>query len=238
MEKNILRANAYPDQGKKNDFWKSRLKEWTALDPPGRISEVLFGLIMVLTFTGSISVSTSGRQEVRDLLWAALGCNLAWGLVDAIMYLMDELIGRAHGFTQIKRVKSAGHGYESREIIRHDISPFISELMEDDDIDRLGEKIRQLPDPSMKNSLIFKDYLIGGEIFFLVFLSTFPVALPFLFINDIALAMRISNGVAVIMLFAGGFFLARYAGLRPFVTAMAYAAIGIFLVALTMILGG
>jgi VIT1/CCC1 family predicted Fe2+/Mn2+ transporter len=50
--------------------------------------------------------------------------------------------------------------------------------------------------------------------------------------------MRISNGVAVIMLFAGGFFLARYAGLRPFVTALAYAAIGIFLVALTIALGG
>jgi len=238
MEKNILRANAYPDQGKKNDFWKSRLKEWTALDPPERISEVLFGLIMVLTFTGSISVSNAGKQEVRELLWAALSCNLAWGLVDAIMYLMDELIGRAHGFTQIKRMKRSDISFESREIIRENISPFISELMEDEDIDRLAEKIRQLPDPSMTRALIFKDYLIGGQIFILVFMSTFPVALPFFLINDVALATRISNGVAVILLFAGGLFLARYTGLRPIITALAYAAIGMFLVALTIALGG
>jgi hypothetical protein len=237
VKKNLI-VNPYSDLSKKNDFWKSRLKKWSALDPPERISEVLFGLIMVLTFTGSISVSTAGKQEVRELLWAALGCNLAWGLVDAIMYLMDELIGRAHGFTQIKRMKRSGNRFESREIIRENISPFISELMEDEDIDRLGEKIRQLPEPSMTNALIFKDYMIGGQIFILVFISTFPVALPFLFIDDVALATRISNGVAVILLFTGGFFLARYAGLRPVITALVYATIGVFLVALTIALGG
>jgi VIT1/CCC1 family predicted Fe2+/Mn2+ transporter len=238
MVKKLLRMNADPHQVQKNDFWKSRMKEWTALDPPERISEVLFGLIMVLTFTGSISVSTTGKQEIRELLWAALGCNLAWGLVDAIMYLMDELIVRAHGFTQIKRMKRSGNSFESREIIRENISPFISELMEDEDIDKLGERIRHLPEPSMTRALIFKDYLIGVQIFILVFLSTFPVALPFFFINDVAMATRISNGVAVLLLFTGGFFLARYAGLRPVITALAYAAIGMFLVALTIALGG
>ncbi len=223
---------------KENDFWKIRLKKWTVLDPPERISEVLFGLIMVLTFTGTISVSTAGRQEVGELLWAALGCNLAWGLVDAIMYLMDELIGRAHGVTQLNRIKLSKNTSESREIIRENISPLISDLMEDEEIDRLGEKLKKLPELSVKKSLIFKDFLIAGQIFMLVFLVTLPVALPFLFINDVALAMRISNGVALVLLFAGGFSLARYSGLRPVITALAYTAIGIFLVVLTMALGG
>lgn len=223
---------------KENDFWKIRLKKWTVLDPPERISEVLFGLIMVLTFTGTISVSTAGRQEVGELLWAALGCNLAWGLVDAIMYLMDELIGRAHGVTQLNRIKLSKNTSESREIIRENISPLISDLMEDEEIDRVGEKLKKLPELSVKKSLIFKDFLIAGQIFMLVFLVTLPVALPFLFINDVALAMRISNGVALVLLFAGGFSLARYSGLRPVITALAYTAIGIFLVVLTMALGG
>lgn len=69
-----------------DNFWKERVREGAVLSPVDRISEILFGLIMVLTFTGAISVSNDGRQEVRDLLWAALGCNVAWGLVDAIMY--------------------------------------------------------------------------------------------------------------------------------------------------------
>jgi len=49
------------------------------LEPNERISEVLFGLIMVLTFTGSLSVAESGRDDVRAMLIGALGCNLAWG---------------------------------------------------------------------------------------------------------------------------------------------------------------
>jgi VIT1/CCC1 family predicted Fe2+/Mn2+ transporter len=56
--------------------------------------------------------------------------------------------------------------------------------------------------------------------------------------KHVELAMRISNGIALLLLFAGGFSLARYAGLRPFITALAYTAIGVMLVALTIALGG
>jgi len=223
---------------KKNDFWNSRLRDWTVLDPPDRLSEVLFGLIMVLTFTGTISVSTAGKQEVRELIWAALGCNVAWGLVDAIMNMMDTLIGRARNIMQFNKIREVRTMDVSREVMRDSISPLLSELMNDDEIDRLSEKMKQLPDPNIKNSLTVKDFLIAGQIFLLVFLSTLPVALPFVLFKDVAVAMRVSNGVALVLLFAAGYTLARYSGLRPFITALAYTAIGIFLVALTMVLGG
>jgi hypothetical protein len=58
------------------------------LEPIDRVSEVLFGLIMVLTFTGSLSVAEAGRSEVRTMLIGALGCNLAWGIIDGVLYLM------------------------------------------------------------------------------------------------------------------------------------------------------
>lgn len=59
-----------------------------ALDPISRISEILFGLIMVLTFTGSLSAVEVGREDVREMLIGATGCNLDWGIIDAIMFLM------------------------------------------------------------------------------------------------------------------------------------------------------
>jgi len=65
------------------------------LSPVDRVSEVIFGLIMALTFTCTISVAESGREEVRDVLVAALGCNIAWGLVDAVMYVVTALVERA-----------------------------------------------------------------------------------------------------------------------------------------------
>ena len=48
------------------------------LDPAERISEVLFGLIMVLTFTGSLSIAEAGREDIRAMLIGALVCNIAW----------------------------------------------------------------------------------------------------------------------------------------------------------------
>lgn len=64
------------------------------LEPVERLSEVLFGLIMVLTFTGSLSLAAAGREAARTMLIGALGCNLAWGIIDATMYLMSRLSER------------------------------------------------------------------------------------------------------------------------------------------------
>jgi hypothetical protein len=220
------------------DFWKIHLKEWTVLDKPSRIAEILFGLIMVLTFTGTISVSTAGKQEVGELLWAALGCNLAWGLVDGIMYLMDKIISHAHDVNQLNRIKRSKDEAETRGIFKENFPPLMVHLMDNKEIDHLSKKLKDLPEVTLKTTLILKDFLIAGQIFLLVFLITLPVALPFLFLPDVAFAMRISNGVALLLLFIGGFSLGRYAGIKPFISALAYTAIGVFLVAMTMALGG
>ena len=109
-------------------FWKRIVKEDAVLNPVDRISEVLFGTIMVLTFTGAISAATDGRQEIRELLWAALGCNVAWGLVDAIMYLMNVVLERAHSLTLVHRIMNAENNEISRQILRSEIQPLLSRI--------------------------------------------------------------------------------------------------------------
>jgi len=52
-------------------------KRTPVLDPIDRVSEIIFGLIMALTFTGALSTATAGREEVRTMMMTALGCNLA-----------------------------------------------------------------------------------------------------------------------------------------------------------------
>ena len=78
------------------------------LDPIERLSEVLFGLIMVLTFTGSLSVVGAGREDVRTMLVGALGCNLAWGIIDAVFYLMASLAEKERGFATFRAVRETG----------------------------------------------------------------------------------------------------------------------------------
>lgn len=220
------------------NFWKERIREGAVLSPIDRIAEVLFGLIMVLTFTGAISVATDGRDEIRELLWAALGCNVAWGLVDAIMYLMNVAVERGHSITVFNRITNSKTIENSRNIIKEELDPLITSLMTDEELDKLNDRLRKLPAPVKKHVVTWPDLRSGVQIFMLVFFCTLPVALPFAFVTDLALALRVSNGVALVMLFIGGYLLAGYAGFRKFLTAALYAAVGVFLVALTMALGG
>src|SRR5580765_4775330 len=55
------------------------------LDPFDRVSEVIFGVLMAMTFIGTLNIATAGGQEVRTVMVAALGCNVAWGLTDGVM---------------------------------------------------------------------------------------------------------------------------------------------------------
>jgi len=59
-------------------------KRAQVLDPVDRVSEVIFGLLMALTFTGTLSVATAGQEDVRTMMAAALGCNLEGSLYDAV----------------------------------------------------------------------------------------------------------------------------------------------------------
>lgn len=220
------------------NFWSKRVQEGAMLNPADRISEVLFGLIMVLSFTGAISVSTDAREDVRELLWAALGCNVAWGLVDAIMYLMNVAIERGHAILVVKKIHQTTDAEESVQILKDEIQPAIAALMTRAELTDLINRLKKLPEPSKRNVLTGTDLWSGVQIFLLVFLCTFPVAIPFGIIDDLALAMRVSNGVALLLLFIGGYLLANYAGFRKGVTALAYTLIGVLLVTITMALGG
>jgi VIT1/CCC1 family predicted Fe2+/Mn2+ transporter len=165
------------------------VSERHVLDPTERLSEILFGIIMVLSFTGSVSVATAGREEVRTVLAQAVSCNLAWGIVDAVMYLLTALISRA----------------------------------------------REQPGEAR---LTGRDARGAVGVFLLVFLSTLPVVVPFLLFRNAFLALRVSNGVALAMLFAGGYSLGRQSGLPPWRLGLWVMAVGVALVAVTMALGG
>src|SRR5262245_30431157 len=101
-----------------------------ALDPIERVSEVLFGLIMVLTFTGSLSVATAGHAEVREMLVGALGCNLAWGVIDALLYLMGVLAEKGRGLTVWHAVRAAPDPGAGQRTIAAALPPVVAAVLE------------------------------------------------------------------------------------------------------------
>jgi hypothetical protein len=209
------------------------------LTPDERIAEVLFGLIMVLTFTGSLSVAESGREDVRTMLIAALGCNIAWGIIDGVLYLMGVLAEKGRSLAMQRAVRDATDPQRAQQLIVDGLPPLIASVLGPAELQAVHSRLRDLPDPPSRASLSKKDWVGAAGVFLLVFLSTFPVALPFIFMTNAATALRVSNAIAVAMLFVAGSAFARITGVRrPWLMGISMVVLGVVLVALTMALGG
>jgi len=207
------------------------------LDPVERSSEILFGLIMVLTFTSSISVAEGGRAEMREVLVAAVGCNFAWGLVDAAMYLMANLIERARSLKILNAVKRTADMPQAHQLIRAALPPVVATTLNTNEIASLRERLLKVDAPPVARLNVGD---LGGAlaVFLLVFISTFPVVVPFLLLNDVPLALRLSNFVAAALLFATGWTLGNYSGRSGLRTGVETVVIALVLVAITIALGG
>ena len=117
------------------------------LEPSDRISEVLFGLIMVLTFTGSLSVAEAGREDVRTMLIGALGCNLAWGIIDAVFYLMGSLAEKGRDLAIFRGVRATADPLEAQRLIAVALPPVIASALDPTEIEAVHQRLRQLPEP-------------------------------------------------------------------------------------------
>ena len=213
-------------------------KRERVLDPVHRVSEIIFGLLMALSFTGALSVATAGREEIRTVMFTALGCNLAWGLVDAVMYLVQTLTERTRNFTLMRRVRSVVAPKEAHAIIADAMPGRLGSVINAEGLEEIRRRLAALPEPPARGRLGRDDYVGALGVFLLVVLATFPVVVPFMLFAETALAMRVSNGVALATLFLAGYRLARYSGASPWRSGFAMAAIGAALVAAIMALGG
>jgi hypothetical protein len=209
-----------------------------ALDPIDRVSEVLFGLIMVLTFTGSLSVAEAGREDIRTMLVGALGCNLAWGVIDAVLYLMGCLAERGHGLQTFRAVREAADPERGHRLILDALPPVVASVLEPPELEAMRARLKQLPEPPGRAGLGLDDWRGALQVFLIVFLSTFPVVIPFIVMHDAVPALRVSNVIAVVLLFAAGYYFGRITGRRPVWVGSAMVVLGSVLVAMTMALGG
>jgi VIT1/CCC1 family predicted Fe2+/Mn2+ transporter len=208
------------------------------LSPVDRVSELLFGLFMALTFVGVVSMATAGRDEIEAMLIAALGCNLAWGIVDAVMYLVRTITERGRSLTLVRSVQAAPDAEAGRKLVEAALSPGMAKLVSTTEVEAIRGRVVALTDLPARPRLQRDDFLAALGVFLIVVASTFPVALPFVFLEDAATALFVSRAIAVTMLFFGGLALGRYAGYGSWKTGVMMAGLGVVVVAAVVALGG
>jgi hypothetical protein len=199
---------------------------------------MLFGLFMALTFIGAVSVAGAGQAEVRELFVTALGCNLAWGLVDAIMYLVRTVTTRGRSLTLARSVKAAPDAESGRRVLEQELSRVVAGFVSPVETEAIRARIAALPSVPARPKLHGRDLLAALLIFLLVVAATFPVVLPFIMFDEVQAARNASHAISLVMLFGGGLALGRYAGYGSWKAGFMMAGVGTALVIAINALGG
>ena len=115
---------------------------------------------MVLTFTGSLSVAEAGRDDVRTMLIGALGCNVAWGIIDALLYLMGSLAEKSRGLMTL-RGRAQGHRSAARRSASSPTRcrPVVASILEPAELETMRQRLMQLPEPPARARLSKDDWL-------------------------------------------------------------------------------
>jgi len=205
------------------------------LSPSDRFSEILFGLIMVLTITGTVGLGTSSRKAV---LSAGIGACIAWGIVDGIIYIYSNLLERGRLALALQEVSTCtGEGCYLRKI---------KEELKDTIVDTLGEREKHEVaqhilaglKPIENHTSATRDDIRGGiAAGMLVFISGLPLLLPFVFFDDIW-ALRLSRIIGFVMLYAIGYRWGGYVGRSRFWTGVTMMSVGIAITGVVIALGG
>jgi hypothetical protein len=206
------------------------------------MGEVLFGLIMTLTFTlgAGIVIEEEGREGVRAMLIGILGCNLAWGIIDGVLYVLGSVFERGRLRRVGYNVRSAGSDDEARRLVAAELDPVLESVT---DAGQRAELYRSITARLQASALgpngIRKGDVLGGLASgWLVFLCSFPAVVPFLLFDELTFALRVSNGILLALLFLVGYKHARHTLAQPWLTGLVFMLVGAALVALAIPLGG
>lgn len=211
------------------------------VEPGERLGELLFGLIMVLTFTLGAGVELAGdRDAARELIVAALGCNVAWGIIDGALYLMNRRSERGRLYRLAKSIRASTDSASALALVRRELEERIPSVVRTDlraSVEReVVERLRAEEPPP--NRFTSADAWSALAVFWLVFLTALPAVAPFLVIPDVRIALRTSNAVLIALLFYVGWQWAKYTGASPWRTGLLVLALCVALVGVAIGLGG
>ena len=116
------------------------------LDPIERISETLFGLIMALTFICSLGIASGTGINIQTMLIGALGCKLAWGIVDGGLYLLARINERGNKALTLRAIRQAPDPETARRVIADALPPELAAILPLEQLELLRKRLQQSPE--------------------------------------------------------------------------------------------
>ncbi len=212
------------------------------IDPGDALGEILFGLIMALTFTvGSRLILSEDGLDVRELIVATIGCNIAWGIIDAVLFVLGTVSYKRRRVRVLRRIQASQSESEAISALRRefpiDREPFVSAAADEEALYRAILTFARRGRPADLR-LSRDDLLAACLVFLLVSATSLPAVLPFFLINDPNIALRASNALLIGLLFLTGCAWARFSDAKPLTAGITMTCLGLALVGIAVALGG
>ena len=181
-----------------------------------------------------------GPAGVRQLLLAAVGCNIAWGLIDALMYVMSAVTARARSGMLVDRIRRTADREQALAIAGDEIDARLGALLTPRVRARLAADVIEATRRFEPRASVLTGADIRGGIacFWLVFASCLPAAIPFLIFSEPITALRVSNALFLAMLFVAGQIWSAYTGTNWVFGGVFAVGLGLIMVLIAILLGG
>jgi hypothetical protein len=217
------------------------------LDPIDRLSETIFSVLILLTFTLAFRIFMLGPDQtvtadyVNDLILAALGATVAWGIIDGVMYALVEVLQRGERHRILWYIQAASNEEEAKEAIADEFDYILEPITGESQRDMLYRDILDHLQDSQPRAIGLKreDFTGAMASVLVAIVAVAPSFVPLLlFRDDYALAIRLSNVVSFIVLFIAGYEWGKYTGMSSWKMGLLVMAVGALLVGIAIPLGG
>jgi VIT1/CCC1 family predicted Fe2+/Mn2+ transporter len=174
------------------------------------------------------------------MLIGILGGNLAGGIIDGVLYVLGQVFDRGRVRRVGFHIRQATSDEDARDMVAAELDaslePMADEAARRSFYDAVVRRVRGgAPAP---NAIRKEDVLGGLAAGWVVFACSFPALLPFLVLDDLRFALRISNAILIGLLFLVGWRSARHTLAHPWLAGLVFMLVGVLLVAVAIPLGG
>ncbi len=218
------------------------------LYPQERLVEILYGLVIALTITSAVRVITgAGTLDIELMVTTSLGAGVAWGIIDAILYIL-VIVFQKHRYTRIaSKISSAKDESEALATIQEDLEDSLVGTLDAEDQKSVYRLVLHAQRRSNGASYTRQPKFIGiaredifgaFQVFFAMLLSTLVVVVPLWLIEPPHTAVVMSNIIAFLVLFIVGYTWAKHTNIRKTLFGITLVTLGAAIVGISVVLGG
>jgi VIT1/CCC1 family predicted Fe2+/Mn2+ transporter len=219
------------------------------LDPIDRLSETIYSVLVMLTFTLAFRIFRLGgdptqpiaAEYVNDLLLAAIGATLAWGLIDGVMHILMEVFQRGERHRLLRQIQAAETEQEAVAVIAEELDYVLEPISGESERQTLYRNVLAQLRHGVPRPVGLTRWDFAGALgcVLVAIIAVLPSLVPFVLLrHDYALAVRVSNLVSFAVLFRAGYNWGTYTGFSPWRTGLTLVGVGVLMVAIAIPLGG